>query len=81
MSNIRKMKVEISVGYECDESAMRGIQSGLINRVEGMLQLGDFDFLDEEGNVKYAPHGWEVNVLVEDLPTHPIRVVPTDDDR
>lgn len=78
---MKRMKIAISMSYDCKESDKDLIRDAVMARVEGMLELGDFDLLDEEEEVRYAPHGWEVEVVWEGLSTPPTRESATDDDR
>lgn len=61
-----RMKIELSMSYDCSQSDMDMIRDAVMRRVEGMLELGDFNLLDEEDGVQYPPRRWEVNVVWEE---------------
>lgn len=74
-----RMKIELSMSYDYSQSYMDEIRDAVRRRVEGMLELGDFNLLDEEDGVQYPPRGWEVSVVWEEIPTPPVIDVSADD--
>lgn len=86
MLKTRYMKMEITVAYACNESEMDDVLERVRKRAEGMLELGDFDLMNEamgDGSecVEYSAKGWSVQAKWEETPTPPAKVASEDDYR